>query len=104
MSVPYQVLGTRFYERKEVKDVISYIKVAINAESLTDLKRVLNVPPRGIGKISILKILSGQAGSLSLKAKNGFAELEKILGEIREMIGKDKVSEIVKFIKKKGRD
>src|SRR3989344_2694540 len=101
LSVPYQVLGTRFYERKEVKDVISYIKVAINAESLTDLKRVLNVPPRGIGKISILKILSGQAGSLSLKAKNGFAELEKILGEIREMIGKDKVSEIVKFIIKR---
>ena len=49
-GIPYQVLGTRFFERKEIKDALSYIRFALNPENVTDLSRIMNVPARGIGK------------------------------------------------------
>ncbi|MBX4215503.1 UvrD-helicase domain-containing protein [Candidatus Parcubacteria bacterium] len=55
-SVPYQVLGTKFFERKEVKDVLAYIRYALDQGSLADLKRIVNVPARGIGKVALLKL------------------------------------------------
>ena len=53
-DVPYQVLGVRFFERREVKDVLAFIRAAQNPESMADLKRIINVPPRGIGKVTLL--------------------------------------------------
>ncbi len=63
-DVQYQVLGTKFFERKEVKDILSYLRAALNPESLTDIKRVINVPARGIGKVTLLKVLSNQTDTL----------------------------------------
>ncbi|MBO8644483.1 ATP-dependent DNA helicase PcrA, partial [Staphylococcus aureus] len=37
-QIPYQVLGTKFFERKEVKDIISYIRAALNPESFSDIR------------------------------------------------------------------
>lgn len=52
-SVPYRLFGgVRFYERKEIKDVISYLKVLSNSSDNIAVKRVLNVPKRGIGDTS----------------------------------------------------
>jgi DNA helicase II / ATP-dependent DNA helicase PcrA len=49
-SIPYQIVGgLKFYERKEIKDILSYLKLLINPNDLISLKRVINVPPRGIG-------------------------------------------------------
>jgi len=49
-SIPYQIVGgLKFYERKEIKDVLSYMRLLINPFDLISLKRVINVPPRGIG-------------------------------------------------------
>ncbi len=49
-SIPYQIVGgLKFYERKEIKDVLSYLRLIINPNDLVGLKRVINVPPRGIG-------------------------------------------------------
>ncbi len=49
-SIPYQIVGgLKFYERREIKDVISYLRLLINPNDLVSLKRVINVPPRGIG-------------------------------------------------------
>jgi DNA helicase II / ATP-dependent DNA helicase PcrA len=64
-QVPYQVLGTRFFERKEVKDVISYIHAARNPDSPTHFARVVNVPTRGIGKTTLLRVLAGVEHELS---------------------------------------
>ena len=51
--VPHRVVGAmRFYERKEIKDALAYARVALNPADTVSLKRVLNVPPRGIGKTS----------------------------------------------------
>ncbi len=49
-GVPYKVVGgTRFYERREVKDALAYLRVLVNPDDLVNLRRILNVPKRGIG-------------------------------------------------------
>ena len=56
-EIPYQVIGgLRFYERKEIKDVLAYMRVLINPEDSVSLKRIVNVPARGIGKTSLEKV------------------------------------------------
>ena len=64
-GLDYQVLGVKFFERKEVRDTLSFIRAALNRESLSDLERIVNVPPRGIGKVSMAKIFSGMTDALS---------------------------------------
>ena len=50
MGLPYKVVGgTRFYERKEIKDALAYLRVLVNPEDDVNLRRVLNEPKRGIG-------------------------------------------------------
>jgi DNA helicase-2/ATP-dependent DNA helicase PcrA len=49
-GLPYKVVGgTRFYERKEVKDALAYLRVLVNPDDTVNLRRILNVPKRGIG-------------------------------------------------------
>ena len=56
-GLPYQVIGgLRFYERKEIKDVLAYMRVVLNPNDSVSLKRILNVPARGIGKTSVEKV------------------------------------------------
>jgi DNA helicase-2/ATP-dependent DNA helicase PcrA len=53
-SIPYKIVGgIRFYERMEIKDILSYMKVAININDDIALKRIINTPARGIGKTTI---------------------------------------------------
>ena len=50
-GIPYQIIGgVRFYERKEIKDALAYLKLIINPHDDVSLRRVINVPARGIGK------------------------------------------------------
>jgi DNA helicase-2/ATP-dependent DNA helicase PcrA len=50
-GIPYRLVGAvRFYQRKEVKDAVSYLRLALNPADEVSLARVLNVPPRGIGQ------------------------------------------------------
>lgn len=56
-SVPYRIVGgMRFYDRMEIKDMISYIKLSVNPSDDIAAKRIINVPSRGIGKTTIEKI------------------------------------------------
>ena len=56
-GLPYKVVGgTKFYDRKEVKDALAYLRVAANPLDEINIKRVLNTPKRGIGESSIAKI------------------------------------------------
>lgn len=96
-GVPYQVLGTKFFERKEVKDIISYVRAALNENSLSDMKRILNVPPRGIGPATIVKIFAGKESSLSPVMRERVADFKKILAGILKMIETKKVSETIKY-------
>ncbi|OGD57126.1 hypothetical protein A2V71_01680 [Candidatus Berkelbacteria bacterium RBG_13_40_8] len=50
-SVPYRLIGAlRFYERKEIKDILAYLKLILNPDDKVSLKRIINTPPRGIGE------------------------------------------------------
>ncbi len=55
--IPYTVVGgMKFYERKEIKDVLAYLKLIDNPSDGLSLKRIINVPPRGVGEKTIEKI------------------------------------------------
>jgi DNA helicase-2/ATP-dependent DNA helicase PcrA len=57
VGIPYQVIGgTRFYDRREVKDAVAYLRVVVNPDDEVSLKRILNVPKRGIGEGSVGKL------------------------------------------------
>ncbi|PZO46907.1 MAG: DNA helicase PcrA [Phormidesmis priestleyi] len=53
-GIPYKVVGgLRFYERREIKDVLAYLRLAVNPADSVSLKRIINVPRRGIGKTTL---------------------------------------------------
>ena len=57
LGVPYKVVGgTRFYDRREVKDAMAYLRAVVNPADEVSLKRVLNVPKRGVGDASVAKL------------------------------------------------
>jgi DNA helicase-2/ATP-dependent DNA helicase PcrA len=56
--IPYAVVGALgFYEHKEIKDILAYLRVLINPKDSLSLKRIINVPPRGIGKVTVQKMM-----------------------------------------------
>lgn len=56
-GIPYKVVGgTRFYDRREVKDAMAYLKAVVNPADEVSVKRVLNVPKRGVGDTSVAKL------------------------------------------------
>jgi DNA helicase-2/ATP-dependent DNA helicase PcrA len=67
-GIPHKILGgLRFYERKEIKDILAYMKVSLNPSDEVSLLRVINVPARGIGKKTIETLLeSARRSDVSL--------------------------------------
>jgi len=99
-NVPYQILGTRFYERKEIKDVIAFIKFALNQKDNESLERIINVPPRGIGKATLDKIVNKKEDELPQKTREKIFEFRKKIERIKETLFKEKLSVAIKFIVK----
>lgn len=59
MGIPYNLVGSmRFYDRKEVKDVLAYLRLVINLKDTISLRRIINFPPRGIGMKTMDKCVS----------------------------------------------
>src|SRR5262249_21913600 len=59
VNIPYQVIGgMRFYERAEVKDALSYLRVLVNPASDVDLLRIINTPARGIGQTTVDRLVA----------------------------------------------
>ncbi len=57
LGIPYKVVGgTRFYDRREIKDAMAYLRAVVNPADEVSVKRVLNVPKRGVGDGSVAKI------------------------------------------------
>ncbi len=95
-NVPYQVVGgMKFFERGEVKDALSYLRVLTNPQSDVDLLRIVNVPARGIGKTTMDRVaeLATKLG-ISVFAAMGrldeapdiAAAARKRLGQVRELL------------------
>ena len=96
-SVPYQVLGTRFFDRREVKDVLSYIRAALNPESQGDIARIVSTPPRGIGKMTLSKMFTGKEHELAPGAQKKVAEFKGVLRSISDTAKRERPSETIRF-------
>jgi DNA helicase II / ATP-dependent DNA helicase PcrA len=77
---PYTIVGgLRFYERKEVRDMLAYLRLVANPDDAQSFKRVVNVPPRGIGQVTVQKL-------------EGLAQAERVsLWEACRRIGERKI-------------
>ena len=75
-QMPYQVVrGIEFYNRKEIKDLLAYLKVLVNPEDEISLLRIINTPARGIGKVTVDRIKQfATARGLSLYAAMGLVD------------------------------
>lgn len=97
-QIPYQVLGVKFFDRKEIRDVLSYIRASLNRDSLSDIKRIINIPVRGIGKVTIAKIFSGMFDTLPEKTQVKLNEFYSLLDDIKEKAREIIPSELIKYV------
>lgn len=99
-GVPYRVVGgVRFYDRKEIKDLMAYLRLIFQPEDHVSFERIVNVPTRGVGakslqnffawqarqQLSLLQALlqSGECAELTPKARKSLSELGDILASLR---------------------
>ncbi|MEY4314335.1 MAG: hypothetical protein RIS93_915 [Actinomycetota bacterium] len=94
VGIPYKVVGgVRFYERKEVKDFLAYLRVIVNPEDEVSLRRIINTPKRGIGDRALDQIdLYSQAKSLSFW--KSLCEVEK-----NQEIAQRSAASLIEFVK-----
>ena len=117
--IPYKIVGgLRFLDRAVVKDVLAYLRLLYQPSDRVSFLRIVNVPKRGIGAVSVAKfldwndaarrdIVSGllaveEADSLTARAKRPLLELGKILEELRQEIDGSPAELIEKIIKRTG--
>jgi DNA helicase-2/ATP-dependent DNA helicase PcrA len=89
-GIPYVIVGgLRFYERKEVKDVIAYMRLATNPADSVSLRRIINYPLRGIGETTIKKLEEfARANNMTLyHALSRAGEITTIKGGLRNKVG-----------------
>ncbi len=112
-NIPYKIIGgLKFYERKEIKDTIAYLRLIANTSDNLSLKRIINEPKRGIGKTSLdtIEEISERTGTSMYEIiKNAdqyelnrvFAssrEFIQVIEEIRKQKDEIDVSEIIKLV------
>nr|WP_141304832.1 DNA helicase PcrA [Moorella sp. E306M] len=79
-GIPYEIVGgLKFYQRKEIKDILAYLRVIANPDDATSLLRIINVPRRGIGETSLAR-LEAFAASRALSLYRALQQLENIPG------------------------
>ncbi|CAG9703893.1 ATP-dependent DNA helicase PcrA [Clostridium neonatale] len=77
-GIPYKIVGgTRFYDRKEIKDILAYLKVIINPQDDISIKRIINVPKRSIGDATVNKV-QDFAENFELNMWDALAEVRTI--------------------------
>ena len=86
-AIPYRVLaGTRFYDRKEIKDLVAYLRIIFNTADNASFVRVVNEPKRGIGKTTVEHTLNiagdGNAFDVAKNAAN-YAELQRAAAKLK---------------------
>lgn len=118
LGVPYTIYGgLRFFERAEIKDALAYIKLALNKNDNEAFERVVNMPPRGIGKVSLDKLrdmadatdetmfVTAKAAVedkvITGKARAGLLDFIEIIEEIAAMVLTASVTQIVELVVKR---
>lgn len=102
-GIPYRIVGgVRFYDRKEIKDLMAYLRLVYQPDDQISFTRIVNVPTRGIGAKSLEHFYSwqqsnnmslgaaldnvSQCTTVSGKAKNGLMELGEMFARLRELV------------------
>ena len=111
-GIPYRVVGgVRFYDRKEIKDVIAYLRLIFQPEDRVSFERIVNVPARGIGAKSLQNFFAwreqnsyslyealmqaASCGDVTPKARKAFSELGDILTAMRVVADEASVSGLI---------
>ncbi|MFA5997826.1 MAG: UvrD-helicase domain-containing protein [Candidatus Paceibacterota bacterium] len=81
-GVPYKLLGTRFFARKEVKDALAWMRLAMDSSREVDKLRAAAAPPRGLGKVTLAKLAAGQRSLLRAGDLTKVEQFEQIVAEL----------------------
>ena len=116
-GIPYKVVGgTRFYDRREVRDILAYLRVIANPDDEISFRRIVNVPKRGIGQTSVVRLSSAAASAgvpigraleradeagLSGRALKGAQELSALLRELRTAAADVPPGDLVELLAKR---
>lgn len=112
MGVPYKIYGgLKFYDRKEIKDIVAYLRLIYQPEDVASFERIVNVPSRGLGdtsllrfrywrdknKLSLLDALTGisDCPDITPRARQGFVELGDIVSSFRAQAETMHVTELL---------
>ncbi|MCR4420237.1 MAG: DNA helicase PcrA [Clostridia bacterium] len=96
LGLPYEVFGgVRFYERKEIKDLLAYLRVLVNPADTVSLERIINVPRRGVGDVTWSRILA-EAAAGGRTAWEVLADAGRLEGVSRRV--KNNLSRLVEFM------
>jgi DNA helicase-2/ATP-dependent DNA helicase PcrA len=100
-NIPYKIIGgVRFYDRKEIKDIMAYLKLLVAPNDIVSFLRIVNVPARGLGAVSVQRFIGARdtsqtitesllkADHLPAKAQSAFAKLGKILSDLQKSVQK----------------
>ncbi|MBM2820755.1 MAG: ATP-dependent helicase PcrA [Candidatus Berkelbacteria bacterium] len=94
--LPYRLIGAlRFYERKEIKDILAYLKLIANETDKVSLKRIINVPPRGIG---------AKSQNSDIKSQNENPKIQKfddMIKDFRIIAKQSKLPELIDTVAQK---
>lgn len=117
LKVPYELLsGINFYSRKEIKDILAFMKFIINPYDIVSFERIINIPKRGIGDVSFNKIVEESRSyippinlldaclstpKLRNPAKKNILEFHKLISDLKEDINNLTVPEIIQEILKR---
>jgi len=97
-KTPYSITGTRFFDRKEVKDVLAYVRAAINPNNPIDIARASSSPSRGIGEKTLELLLTGKKDSLKGKTRITVDRFLDLLREIKDRTETLPPSEVIAYI------
>jgi DNA helicase-2/ATP-dependent DNA helicase PcrA len=97
-GIPYKLLGTHFFARKEVKDVLAWVRLAMDPSREVDKLRAASSPPRGIGRVTLGKLASGQRSQLRAGEVEKVEKLEQLINELSRAAHTSVPSEFVKLI------
>ncbi len=114
-GIPYKLVGTLgFYERKEIKDLVAYLRLLVNPNDGISLRRIINIPKRGIGPATYSRIeayararqlpllevlaLAEEIPGLNKKVQASLVQLAKVLQTLQEMAREMPVSALIPHI------
>jgi DNA helicase-2/ATP-dependent DNA helicase PcrA len=97
-GVPYRLLGTRFFDRKEVKDVLAWVRLALDPSRENDRARAVQTPPRGIGKVTLGKMIAAKQEDFKPSERAKVAVFDQIVQGLAQAVETELPSIFVRLV------